>query len=229
MVSMPRTSRSSRAGPVWPWPLPRNGRPGCSRGVSANPPSPASASGTARSISTIVLTRLRSVLNTNLGLVSRRGLGGRFYHSPHRPTHGTVAIDRKRETVAWLGFGIVIAMDLKLGDVFRYALLYRFYSFDSFGRQFKRTPTHSNSAMSLRKHLQSLAGPDILSRSFQPLLSHPTQLLGITLHTITSPLLRSPTLKLSSLTLGFFPFSSRPCSQARIFFLVPSQSITTAT
>lgn len=55
--------------------------------------------------------------------------------------------------------------------------------------------------------------------------SHPTHALAITRQTLTSPLLKSPSLKLSILTFRL----SLPCSHARTFFFVPSQSTTTAT
>lgn len=55
--------------------------------------------------------------------------------------------------------------------------------------------------------------------------SQPTQLRGITRQTLHSPLRKSFSLKLSIFTF----LLSRPCSQARIFFFVPSQSTTTPT
>jgi hypothetical protein len=60
----------------------------------------------------------------------------------------------------------------------------------------------------------------ISSVQFQP--THPRL---ITLQTLTSPLLKSPILKLASLTF----LCSLPCSHARTFFLLPSHSTTTPT
>lgn len=53
----------------------------------------------------------------------------------------------------------------------------------------------------------------------------PTQLLGMILQILTSPLLRSSSLKLSS----FVFLLSLPCSHALTFFLVPSHSETIPT
>lgn len=54
---------------------------------------------------------------------------------------------------------------------------------------------------------------------------HPTHPLLITLHTLTSPLLKSPIRKLSGLTF----LCSLPCSHTLTFFLLPSHSTTTPT